>query len=103
VTADKMDRGDHLQKELPDFTVCSDGNLCEIEATVVSGFEPLAKEEVEEKFGATAWTSRGRVNMLIPIEDVQKVVCFNEGETLLCRSAVCLHDRKDLLMADGNI
>lgn len=78
VTADKMEGGDHLRKELPDFSVCSDGNVCEIEATVVSGFEPLAKEEVEEKFGATAWTSRGRVNMLIPIENVQKVQSFIE-------------------------
>ena len=49
-------------------------DCCEIEATVVTGFELMAKEEIEEKLGITASTNRGCVNMVIPLKDVKQVI-----------------------------
>ena len=50
-----------------------DEQLCEIEASVVTGFEIMAKEEIWEKFGIEATTDRGKANMFIKIKDVKKV------------------------------
>jgi len=47
--------------------------LCEIEASVCSGLEAMAKEEILEKLGGEVSTNRGRANMLIPVELVTKV------------------------------
>lgn len=47
--------------------------MCEIEASVCTGFEPMAKEELEESFGVNATISRGRINAVIPVSDVKKV------------------------------
>lgn len=44
-----------------------------IEATVVTGFESVAKEEVEERFGTDCVELRGRVKFLCPVEQVEKV------------------------------
>lgn len=48
-------------------------DLCEIEATVASGFEDVVKEDVEEKFKTPVDVKRGRVVFKIPQKDVKKV------------------------------
>ncbi|XP_061186507.1 tRNA (guanine(6)-N2)-methyltransferase THUMP3-like [Saccostrea echinata] len=50
------------------------GDICEIEATVVSGFENVAKEEAEEKLKVQVDFKRGRIIFKIPTEDVNKVL-----------------------------
>jgi hypothetical protein len=50
-----------------------DNSTCEMEATVCTGFEPMAVDEIEEKLGLTAAVSRGRVNVVLPVEDARKV------------------------------
>ncbi|XP_062593310.1 tRNA (guanine(6)-N2)-methyltransferase THUMP3-like [Saccostrea cucullata] len=50
------------------------GDICEIEATVVSGFENVAKEEAEEKLKVPVDFKRGRIIFKIPTEDVNKVL-----------------------------
>ncbi|XP_067684651.1 tRNA (guanine(6)-N2)-methyltransferase THUMP3-like [Haliotis asinina] len=52
-------------------------DMCEIEATVATGFEQIAKEEVEEKFGITARAARGKVMAIVPVNDVKK--CLELG------------------------
>ena len=49
--------------------------LCELEVTVCTGFEMTAKEEIEEKIGSAynLTAARGRVNMLVPINDAKNV------------------------------
>lgn len=49
-------------------------DLCEIEATVASGFEDVVKEDVEEKFKTPVDVKRGRVVFKIPQKDVKKVI-----------------------------
>lgn len=49
-------------------------DLCEIEATVASGFEDVVKEDVEEKFKTPVDVKRGRVVFKIPQKDVRKVI-----------------------------
>lgn len=49
-------------------------DLCEIEATVASGFEDVVKEDVEEKFKIPVDVKRGRVVFKIPQKDVKKVI-----------------------------
>ncbi|XP_071082717.1 tRNA (guanine(6)-N(2))-methyltransferase THUMP3-like [Haliotis cracherodii] len=52
-------------------------DMCEIEATVATGFEQIAKEEVEEKFGIIARAARGKVMAKIPVKDVKN--CLELG------------------------
>ena len=47
--------------------------LCEIEATVATGFEELAQEEVQEKFGVTSRAKRGSINFEVPISRANQV------------------------------
>ena len=53
-------------------------DACEIEATVVTGFENVAKEEAEEKLNVPVDVKRGRIAFKIPTADVKKVFkcCF---------------------------
>ncbi|XP_052068135.1 tRNA (guanine(6)-N2)-methyltransferase THUMP3-like [Mytilus californianus] len=48
--------------------------LCEIEATVTTGFEPTAMEEAVEKLNAEVTVSRGRIVLKVPISKVKKVL-----------------------------
>ncbi|XP_071134481.1 tRNA (guanine(6)-N(2))-methyltransferase THUMP3-like [Mytilus edulis] len=48
--------------------------LCEIEATVTTGFEPTAMEEAVEKLNAEVSVSRGRIILKVPISKVKKVL-----------------------------
>lgn len=48
--------------------------LCEIEATVTTGFEPTAMEEAVEKLNAEVTVSRGRIILKVPISKVKKVI-----------------------------
>lgn len=64
-------------------------DMCEIEATVATGFEQIAKEEVEEKFGIIARAARGKVMAKIPVKDVKNVrfyVCLGHMLTEHCYS-----------------
>ena len=47
--------------------------FCIIEATVVTGFEPVAKAEAEEKLNATVEECRGRIKIRCPIDRVTEV------------------------------
>ncbi|XP_053376777.1 tRNA (guanine(6)-N2)-methyltransferase THUMP3-like [Mercenaria mercenaria] len=47
-----------------------DEMLCTIEATVVTGFEPVAAEEAEERFKTKCKILRGRISIPCPIEKV---------------------------------
>jgi len=49
--------------------------LCELEVTVCTGFETMAKEEIEETIhlASDVTATRGRVNMLVPIDDAKNV------------------------------
>ena len=47
--------------------------FCLIEATVVTGFEFVAKEEVEERFGTECKELRGRIKFMCPIAKVEEV------------------------------
>lgn len=49
--------------------------LCELEVTVCTGFEMPAKEEIEEKMSSASnlTAARGRVTMLVPINDARNV------------------------------
>lgn len=47
--------------------------ICEIEATVTTGFEPIAMEEAVEKLNAEVNTTRGRIIMKVPMDNVKKV------------------------------
>jgi len=51
------------------------GLLCELEATVCTGFEVTAKEEIEDKLSSASnvTAARGRVNMLVPIDEAKNV------------------------------
>jgi len=53
----------------------SNGELCELEVTVCTGFETTAKEEIEETINSACdvTASRGCVNMFIPLNDTKKV------------------------------
>ena len=51
---------------------CSE-ETCEIEATVVTGFEIQAKEEILEKFNVLAVSSRGKINFHLPISKCKNV------------------------------
>jgi len=53
----------------------TNGMLCELEVTVCTGFEMAAKEEIEEKISSASsvTAARGRVNMLVPINDAKNV------------------------------
>ena len=48
--------------------------LCEIEASVNTGLEETAKNEVFEKFNITATSTMGRINFTMPIKDVKMVI-----------------------------
>ena len=50
--------------------------LCEIEATVTTGFEPTAMEEAVEKLNAEVTVSRGRIILKVPISKVKKVIFY---------------------------
>ena len=47
--------------------------ICEIEASVVTGFETVAAEEVFEKLGILAQPARGKIHFLVALRDVKKV------------------------------
>ena len=47
--------------------------MCEILATVVTGFETLAKGEVEEKLNVKTTISRGHLTFEIAVSEVEKV------------------------------
>jgi len=49
--------------------------LCEFEVTVCTGFEMTAKEEIEEKLSSASnvTAARGRVNLLLPINEARNV------------------------------
>ena len=48
-------------------------DLCEVEATVASGLEEVAKDEAEEKLGVSVTAQRGRIIFKIPIKNVKQV------------------------------
>ncbi|KAK3102189.1 hypothetical protein FSP39_009469 [Pinctada imbricata] len=48
--------------------------LCEIEATVATGLEEIAKDEADEKLGVDSRISRGRILLQIPIKNVSKAL-----------------------------
>lgn len=56
-----------------------EGNVfhCKIEATVVTGLEFCAKEEVKEKIDVECSFDRGKINFEIPVCDVTKVLSDN--------------------------
>ena len=48
--------------------------LCEIQCTVVTGFEQVAKADVEEKLGCTVEVNgRGNILALVPFSQVLRV------------------------------
>lgn len=47
--------------------------FCLIEATVVTGFESVAKEEVEERFSTNCIELRGRIKFECPLTSVESV------------------------------
>lgn len=47
--------------------------ICEIEATVTTGFEQFAMEEAIEKLNAEVNSTRGRIIMKVPMNNVKKV------------------------------
>ena len=47
--------------------------FCNIEATVATGFELVAKEEAEQKCGSVTKVSRGNINIKVPVENAEKV------------------------------
>ena len=53
---------------------CSKDLMCEIETSVCTGFEPMAQEEIQEMFGLDSIVSKGRVNVIMPMSAVKKVV-----------------------------
>lgn len=58
--------------------------LCEIEATVASGFENVVKEDAEEKFNVPVDAKRGRIAFKVPMKDVKKVIVqYNFNRCLL--------------------
>jgi len=56
-------------------STATNGMLCQFEVTVCTGFEVTAKEEIEEKLNSASnvTAGRGRVNMLVPINDAKNV------------------------------
>ena len=52
--------------------------FCDVEATVATGFEEIAKEEAEEKCGIVTKVSRGKINIKIPVEKARQVLIYNE-------------------------
>ena len=59
--------------------VTGDSELfCNIEATVVTGFEEIAKGEVEEKCGIVTKVSRGKINIKLPVEKAKQVLVYIE-------------------------
>ena len=52
--------------------------FCIVEATVVTGFEEIAKGEVEEKCGIVTKVSRGKINLKLPVEKAKQVLVYNE-------------------------
>lgn len=51
----------------------NDPNICEIEATVITGFESVAKEDIEEKLGAEVKAGRGKVTLWLCMEKLPEV------------------------------
>jgi len=82
----------HFRKE------STDGMLCELEVSVCTGFEMMAKEEIEETISSASniTVARGRVNMLVPIDHAKKVryFCNLLYSVLACvtdmRSHICI-------------
>lgn len=56
--------------------------LCQINCTVVTGFESVAKNEAQNAIGVDVQTGRGHIFMKIPINNVNKVSFCG----LFCRS-----------------
>lgn len=50
-----------------------DENFCTVEATVVTGFEPVAAEEAEERFGTKCKILKGRISIKCPVDKVEQV------------------------------
>ena len=47
--------------------------ICEVEATVVTGFEHVAREDVRKRLGCTVKPVRGKIVIFVPFEDLPKV------------------------------
>ena len=48
-------------------------DVCLIEATVVTGFETMAQDELQEKFGIGSTSTRGSINFEFPIDRAKSV------------------------------
>ena len=52
----------------------TENRLCEIHCTVVTGFERVAKEDIEDQLGCNAEIlGRGNVTAFVPFKEVRKV------------------------------
>ena len=56
-------------------------DLCEIEASIPTGFESTAKQEIEKKLAVEVTTDKGKANFHIPVEQVTSVsyLCLRNG------------------------
>lgn len=52
-------------------------NLCEFEATVVTGFEKIAAEEVKERFQTDCIVERGSIQFSLPVSRAKEVLSDN--------------------------
>ena len=69
-----MEKHEHLKEGE------ENGRLCELQCTVVTGFEDVAKADIEEKLGCTVEVSgRGNVTVFVPFSKVLKVPSYLPG------------------------
>ena len=64
----------------------NDDRLCEIRCTVVTGFELVAKADLEENLGCTVEVhGRGNVTAFLPFSQVLRVSCVAlKSQVVLC-------------------
>lgn len=66
--------------------MASKEGFCLIEATVVTGFESVAKDEVQERFGTACKELRGKIQFQCPVSVVEQVSVIHFRDTILAPS-----------------
>ena len=76
-------------KHVPMEDNTSGGNSYEIEATIVTGFENVAKEDAEEHLGVQVKAGRGKITMHVPEEklpQVRSIIAHDNTKTSLTKT-----------------
>ncbi len=66
-----------MEKHADSISERGKGRICEVDATVVTGFEQVARDDVRKRLGVEVEPVRGKITIFIPFEDLPKVGFMN--------------------------